>query len=73
VSARRHAVNHVQTRTLAEVSVRHEKDGIAVVLATGMRLRQVNLGLLDEIVLVLASDGLAARAVQMGLHIFTIP
>jgi hypothetical protein len=32
----------------------------------------VSLGLLNEIVLVLTGDRLAARAVQVGLHIFTI-
>jgi nitroreductase len=38
-----------------------------------MRLGQVSLGLLDEIVLVFASDRLAARAVQVCLHIFNDP
>jgi hypothetical protein len=34
-----------------------------------MRLGQVSLGLFDEVVLVLTGDRLAARAIQMGLHI----
>jgi hypothetical protein len=62
----------LQTRTLALRSVGHEEDGIPVVLAAGMLLGEVSLGLLDQVVLVLAGDRLAARAVQMGLHIFTI-
>src|SRR2546429_987032 len=37
-----------------------------------MRLRQVGLGLLYEVVFILAGDCFAAGAVQVSLHIFTI-
>jgi hypothetical protein len=33
----------------------------------------VSLGLLNEVVLVLALDRLAARAIQVCLHLFTFP
>ena len=69
MSARRHAV---QSRTNAVArggSVGHEEDGVAVVLAAGVCLGQVGLGLFDQVVLVLTGDRLAARAIQMGLHI----
>ena len=62
----------VQKRSLAGESVGHEEDCVAVVLAAGVRLGQVSLRLFDQVVLVLAGDRLAARAVQMCLHIFTI-
>ena len=52
-------------------SVRHEEDRVPVVLAAGMRLGQVRLGLLDEVVLVLTAYRFAAGAVQVSLHIFT--
>ena len=55
-------------------SVGHEEDHFAVVLAAGVRLGQVRLSLLDQIVLVGAGDGLAAGAVQVCLrHVSTIP
>ena len=53
-------------------SVGHEEDGVPVVVAAGVLLGQVGLGLLDQIVLVLAGDRLAAGAVQVGLHIIRI-
>src|SRR6476646_2253201 len=53
-------------------SVGHEEDRVPVVLAAGMRLGQVSLGLLDQVVLVLAGDRLTAGAVQVRLHMFTI-
>ncbi len=55
-----------------ELSVGHEEDGVAVVLAAGVLFGQMSLGLFDQIVLVLAGDRLAAWAIQMRLHIFTI-
>jgi hypothetical protein len=37
-----------------------------------MRLGEVSLGLLDEVVFVLAGDRFTTRAVQMRLHLFTM-
>jgi hypothetical protein len=72
-----HADDRLNGRALGDLrerdgSVRHEEDRVPVVLTAGMRLGQVSLGLLDEVVLVLAGDRLAAGAVQMRLHMFTI-
>ena len=50
----------------------HHQDHVAVVGPTVVLLLQVGVGELDELVLVLADDGLAARALDAGLHVDTI-
>lgn len=53
--------------------VGHEEDHVPVVLTSGVRLGQMRLHLLDQIVLVGSGDRFTARAIEICLrHIFTI-
>ncbi len=54
-------------------SVRHEQNGVPVVLQAGMNAGKVSLGQLDQLVFVLADEGFAARTRQMCLHVAAFP
>lgn len=53
--------------------VRHEKNGVPVVLQARMNAGKVSLGQFDQLVFVLADEGFAARARQMCLHVAAFP
>ena len=56
-----------------EASVRHEQNGVAVVLHARMNFREVSLGQFDQLILVLALDRLAARTRNVGFHVAAFP
>ena len=53
--------------------IRHEQNRIAVVLEARMDAGKVSLGQLDQLVLVLADDGFAARTRNVCLHVAAFP
>src|SRR5271166_5788858 len=53
--------------------VRHEKNCVAVVLQTRMNAGKVSLGQFDQLILILADDGFAARTRNVCLHVAAFP
>ncbi len=56
-----------------EASVRHEQNGVAVVLQARMNAGEVSLGQFDQLILVLARDGFPARTRNVSFHVAAFP
>src|ERR1700728_3016584 len=59
---------HAHSARLGSFSVRHEQDGVAVVIEARMNAGEMSLGQLDQFVLILADDGFSARTRDVCLH-----
>ena len=57
----------------AQPLVRHEQDGVAVVLEARVGAGKVRLSQFDQLILVLADDGFAARTRYVCLHVAAFP